>query len=556
MPKVVETALAVSANQPTLHPGRSTRPRGCLQRELDEALVAHRGDREWLPDHEEPADANQIKERRKREKNSGHCTRLSLHSGHAPTPALRGRSMAIATAQHETRPIPISRLILDQENARHGKRPDQEAVIEWMATHQDRSYLLRLAQSIASRGLNPADRCLVVPAEDDASFYVIMEGNRRVSALKLLANPDLCPNQTLAKQLRAIAQEAIVPLPTAVDCVIMPDPQTAAQWIELRHIGLQGGAGVAPWGSHEQEAFRTRFGLPPKYGPSLEILNFAERQGLLVPADRKRVPISSLQRLLGTPEVRQRMGLDMRRGHIVFTGDIAHIERAVSDVLGELVASISVSKIKSVDQRRAWIGALSERKGWQSGLPEPSLARAIPLFPRDDEQEPSEDQEQLPQVEVSQPVRRAPRDPLQRKTVIAPGTGLRTNSPKLKQVFLELRRLEVDEFPIAGAVLLRVFIEILLDTYLQTHSMRPRDKLAGKANQVRDHVLKQNPQMQKEVKRDFKGLDIFANRPDSTGSANTLHAVVHGLSFQLSPADVKRDWDQLRPCITWLEGSL
>lgn len=458
----------------------------------------------------------------------------------------------MSVPEHETRSIRVDSLLLDQKNARHGAKPDQEAVLEWMATKLDRSHLLGLAQSIARMGLSPAERFLVVPAPDDPSRYVLMEGNRRLSALKLLADPNKCPDEGMAEQLRKMREEATVPPATSVDCVILADAETAAPWIELRHTGLHQGAGITTWGSQEQEAFRERFGLRKQYGPSTELLDYAESHGLLTTEDRKKVAISSLHRLINTPEVRQRMGLEIRDRHIQFAADPEHVERAVGDVLQELASGVSVSDIKSEKQRRDWVRQLGERKGWVAAAP----ATPIPLFPPEAPQAAPAGQSPTPDLATAGPARRAPRNPLQRKTVIGPGVGPRIRNHKLKQVFLELRGLEVDEFPIAGAILLRVFIELCLDSYLQAHSLTTQDKLRRKANQVREDVLRRNPQDEKKVRDDFKGLEVFANDPNNIGSADTLNAVVHSLCFLLRPNDLKRVWDQLGPCIRWLEGSL
>jgi hypothetical protein len=454
--------------------------------------------------------------------------------------------------QHETRSIPVSSLLLDRENARHGIKPDQEAVLEWMATEQDRSHLIGLAQSIADIGLSPTERFLVVFAPDDQSLYVVMEGNRRLSALKMLADPDKCPDEIMTRRLRKMLQEATVPPATSVDCVILPNEDAAATWIELKHTGPHGGAGVLTWGAQEKEAFRERFKRRKQYGPSSELLDYAEDHGLLTADERKRVSISSLQRLLGTRDVRQQIGLEVSDGHISVVGDPSHVDSAVSDVLRELAAGVSVSDIKSVGQRREWVRQLGERKGWAP----PAPATPITLFPAAATPSTPAGQGPTPNPVTALPGRRAPRDPLQRRTVIRAGTGLRANNPKLKGVWLELRALEVDEFPIAGAILLRVFIELCLDAYLQAHSLTPKDQLFRKANQVRDHVLRQNPQDVQKVKEDFKGLEVFANDPNNIGSANTLNAVVHSLCFQLGPNDIKRGWDQLEPCIRRIEPSL
>ena len=48
---------------------------------------------------------------------------------------------------------------------------------------------LELAEDILINGLNVAERPMVIRAEDDPTRYVMLEGNRRLTALRILAEP-------------------------------------------------------------------------------------------------------------------------------------------------------------------------------------------------------------------------------------------------------------------------------------------------------------------------------------------------------------------------------
>ena len=63
-----------------------------------------------------------------------------------------------------------------------------EAIRE-LATHLKRK-LLVLAQDILQNGLNPSDLPFVMPLNDDRKRYIVLEGNRRLAALKSLENPE------------------------------------------------------------------------------------------------------------------------------------------------------------------------------------------------------------------------------------------------------------------------------------------------------------------------------------------------------------------------------
>jgi len=53
--------------------------------------------------------------------------------------------------------------------------------------------LSKLADDITNEGLNPGDPIFITKHEKQTKQYNVLEGNRRVTALKLLENPDLIP---------------------------------------------------------------------------------------------------------------------------------------------------------------------------------------------------------------------------------------------------------------------------------------------------------------------------------------------------------------------------
>lgn len=87
--------------------------------------------------------------------------------------------------------VEVDRIFLDQANPRHKLYQSQDEVIDYLCQHES---ILSLARDIAKNGLNPIEQFALLPdddAEDDASTYIVAEGNRRICALKLLHDPDL-----------------------------------------------------------------------------------------------------------------------------------------------------------------------------------------------------------------------------------------------------------------------------------------------------------------------------------------------------------------------------
>src|SRR5580698_4801042 len=93
------------------------------------------------------------------------------------------------------RQIRITDLQLDTGNYRTGKQDDQREAIHALIAEQ-KNKLVRLAQDIIENGLSPLETILVTPVPDDKNRFVVVEGNRRVAAIKLATQPDLSADTT------------------------------------------------------------------------------------------------------------------------------------------------------------------------------------------------------------------------------------------------------------------------------------------------------------------------------------------------------------------------
>ncbi|HEY6395656.1 MAG TPA: hypothetical protein VIX12_09580, partial [Candidatus Binataceae bacterium] len=100
--------------------------------------------------------------------------------------------------------IPIARLNVDETNFRigdvDGRRASYQAMIE-----EEGVDLANLADDIVENGLSPAERLIVSPDPNESGSYIVHEGNRRVTALKIMENPDFARSTLLEKQFRRLS---------------------------------------------------------------------------------------------------------------------------------------------------------------------------------------------------------------------------------------------------------------------------------------------------------------------------------------------------------------
>jgi hypothetical protein len=101
--------------------------------------------------------------------------------------------------------LKISDLVLDHDNPRITHADGQQEALQKIIKDQ-KTKLVKLAQSIAERGLNPMDRLLVLRLNLKPERFIALEGNRRVAVLKLLTNPAVMSGLEMPEPIKKILE--------------------------------------------------------------------------------------------------------------------------------------------------------------------------------------------------------------------------------------------------------------------------------------------------------------------------------------------------------------
>ena len=133
--------------------------------------------------------------------------------------------------------IPLEKLQLDSDNPRlpvsmHGK-PEAE-ILEYMLLDAS---LIELMLAIGKNDFFPGEQLLVTANVDDT--YKVVEGNRRLSALKLLNDPGLARVQR-SKIHHALAETQY--RPTEIPCLLFETEEDIHKYLGYRHI-----TGIKEW---------------------------------------------------------------------------------------------------------------------------------------------------------------------------------------------------------------------------------------------------------------------------------------------------------------------
>ena len=136
------------------------------------------------------------------------------------------------TTESRSASVKAGSLLLDPKNTRipsERRSNDQRRLLHELLEHED---VTTLASSIAKRGLFPNERLVVVA---NGRRYTVLEGNRRLAAIKLLLNPELAPTERQVKYFRRLSMSADLAALGKIDVAIVQSRIAAAPIIAALH---------------------------------------------------------------------------------------------------------------------------------------------------------------------------------------------------------------------------------------------------------------------------------------------------------------------------------
>ena len=144
----------------------------------------------------------------------------------------------LGTQQH----VAIQDLRLDPENPRLPAAL-QGASQEDLAVDLELGFeAFAVAESIASHGFFTSEPLIAVPSETEESAWIVVEGNRRLTALLGLANPAIRSQFPNPELWDALAEKAGLSVETQVPVVVVESRATVVPIIGFRHI-----SGILGW---------------------------------------------------------------------------------------------------------------------------------------------------------------------------------------------------------------------------------------------------------------------------------------------------------------------
>ncbi len=415
--------------------------------------------------------------------------------------------------------IPLSKLVVNPENYRFDPVQDEEKALATMMESLG-SEVANLARDIFESGLNPLRNILVV---SEGSKFIVLDGNRRTTALKLLNDPELIESNYPLKQVfKSLKVQGYVP-PQSIEAIVFDptDIEEAEKWILVEHSGKHKGIGTVSWGSKEKARFSSRHNNTVA-DKALQLTDFLEVKKI----DTKGVDLTNLNRILADPYSRKRMGVEFVKGTLLIKDEAASLPNVLRVISKLKTKSFKVRDIYSKKDRIIWIDKvipIDSAKSSSKGMKGKSNSK-IP-------------QKRFPGL--IDPSESAPE-------------GL---SDKIIDLHDELIKITVSKNPHATAALLRIYMELLSKDYLITclgYQQRGEKLVDGNGTGDFSELIAKLTAIQSHSKtpKDIKGsLTILITRDFIT---SRLNQVMHSYIFIATEHDLRSIWTNLKPVMDYI----
>lgn len=163
--------------------------------------------------------------------------------------------------RYTTKEIKLDELYLDEKNPRFivPPNPTQQSIVDYLIENEE---VEQLAQDIAkSGGLYAGERVIVT---EENGRWIVLEGNRRICACKILMNPQLLANKRLASidKISLFMNNELKQTLAVVDADVMKNRLEAQSSLAAKHID-----GIKKWSTISKHKF---FALEFDAGKSIE----------------------------------------------------------------------------------------------------------------------------------------------------------------------------------------------------------------------------------------------------------------------------------------------
>ncbi len=458
--------------------------------------------------------------------------------------------------------LKLSNLYLDLQNPRYEEQKSQNEALNTIAKEQG-SKLLVLLKDIIDNGLNPSDIPIVMPDPAKDNGYIVLEGNRRIAALKLFNKTGILTSTSQRQRFSKLHDSHKNAIPKSIECLVVDTREEANLWIERKHEGEMNGAGTVRWDSVQKGRFLAcKTGKDTRAVQLIDFMKAATEGDNQFEEQLRKVGTTNLDRMLGTPEVRSSLGLEYNHGEYSSRYEWAEVLKGLKAIVKRMSKDdFKVGDIYRKEDRLQFIADIpvdelpdkTKKVGnpWKLKDFIPSKQKSIPEDEGEEEQEKG-DEKDKGKGKAGEPSQQE--RPTSREMFLPEDLVLAIPNDRINRIYNELKLMSHLTLPNACAVMSRVFLELSVDKYMEAFKLLKNDAMTG-ARDKRDLKQKTNEvihHMNRTRCADeaiTKGMKALVNKDSSPFSIDTMNAYVHNGDFNPIPENLMLTWDNIQPFV-------
>lgn len=447
--------------------------------------------------------------------------------------------------------LKVDKLLLDEENPRFGSAGSQTEALEALI-ERNPDHFRNMMISIKENGLDPGDSFYVINSQKKG-HYIVLEGNRRLSALKVLFDPSVLSSTNLSPTETAPLHRAASGFNGSqfpkIKCVRFRNRPEAKKWIKKRHTGIMDGEGRIEWLPSEIQRFNDDMSI-------LDVISFIERNAGFTPAKWKsakskivRSKWTTVARLLDSTAGREHIGIlivvedDGRRTpHLVRNPAWAAslLKKIIEDVESGRVNSRTIN---TKDDIKEYFDSLSREF-------QPTGRKLAPKAFKDIDLRASRTRKKKPSKSKPKTMKL----PRSSRTLAQEESSFR--QPKLRKgqrLLHEATMINVDDLTISAAAVMRAFLEFALNQYMDDNELQRKHIINGgrekdfslteKAKAVMKHIREEDL----VPKENMQGFESKVVNRTAESSIQSLHNILHDKYRMPVPDDVIATWESCVP---------
>ncbi|WP_140484972.1 ParB N-terminal domain-containing protein [Flavobacterium sp. GSA192] len=373
--------------------------------------------------------------------------------------------------------ISVTTLRLDISNPRLSettKKLNQNEIIDYLIENEK---VYELANDIVTKGYFLNEQPIVVK---ESGKYHVLEGNRRVSASKILMNPDLIKSSVRKTNIKRLLKTFDLSIIEKLECIVAPTREDADIMIVNRHTG---GSAVEKWDKTKQDRFLyNRFvagesveQMASKFPISkTEIKNSIKRYNVYkelcnldlddtvkkAVLDETSFKMTNVERAYQFKEGLNFMGFDFDETSYSLIKKLPkeEFEKRMSQIAIDVVnGEINSRKLNDDADKRNYFNGLVN-----SGKFDTSINPDI-KYNHQPEDELEEESVEVPPAEPKRPFKNKPHN----NKLMSGNTFLDSGINRIDEIFYELKALNIKTNPNAVAVLFRSYLDMLSYQFLK-----------------------------------------------------------------------------------------